>query len=70
MIKLSETIDGVKQVKKLSYGGDRLEIEVFYPTAFDVSHLEDAIMNVVEGEKMFRKLDVTYSRGRELNFKM
>ena len=60
----------VKQLKKISYGGDRLEIEVFYPMVHDVSHLEDAIMDALDGEKMFRKLDVTYSRGRELNFKM
>ena len=25
---------------------------------------------IIEGEKVFKNLDVTYSRGRELNFKM
>ncbi len=69
-LKLVEKIAEVVGVKKLSYGGNRLEIEVFYPMAYDVSHLEDAIMDAIDGTRMFRKLDVTFSRGRELNFKM
>lgn len=69
-MKLLEKMPEVKQVKKISYGGDRLELEVFYPMVYDLSHLEDAIMDAIDGEKAFRKLDVTYSRGRELNFKM
>lgn len=69
-IELLEKMANVKQVKKLSYGGDRLELELFYPVTFDTSQLEDAIMNAVATEKSFKNLDVTYSRGRELNFKM
>lgn len=69
-IQAVSKIPNVKQVKKLSFGGDRLELEVFYPVMYDVSQLEQAIMEAIGGEKIFDKLDVTYSRGRELNFKM
>jgi hypothetical protein len=69
-LKLLEGMPEVKQVKKLSFGGDRLEAEVFYPMKYDVAKLEDAIMTAVGADKSFAKLDVTYSRGRELNFKL
>jgi hypothetical protein len=69
-LQLLEKVPEVKQVKKLSYGGDRLEVEVFYPMVHDVSKLEAAIMTALEKDKAFRSLDVTYSRGRELNFKL
>ena len=69
-MKILEKLPEVKQVKRISYGGQRLEIEVFYPAAHDVSHLENAIMDGLDGQRVFRNLDVTLSRGRELNFKM
>ena len=69
-IKLLEKMPDAQQVKKLSFGGGRLEVEVFYPMAHDVSALEGAIIEAIDGEKAFKNLDVTYSRGRELNFKL
>ncbi len=69
-IQAVQKIPEVRQVKKLSFGGNRLELEVFYPAKYDVSHMEQAIVESIEGDKLFENLDVTYSRGRELNFKM
>ncbi len=69
-IKVVRTVPKVMDVKKLSYGGGRLEIEIFYPVKYDVSALEEAILEALDGIKAFAKLDVTYSRGRELNFKL
>ena len=69
-IKLLRKVPKVRDVKKLSFGGGRLEMEVFYPANFDVSNLEEAVMEAVDNQKAFKDLDVTYSRGRELNLDM
>jgi hypothetical protein len=63
-------VSEVKDVKKLSFGGGRLELEVFYPSTKDVSALEAAVLEAIGADPAFSTLDVTYSRGRELNFKL
>ncbi|MBK8012036.1 MAG: hypothetical protein IPK13_11865 [Deltaproteobacteria bacterium] len=69
-ITMIQGVPGVKQVKKLSFGGQRLELEVFFGASSDVSVLEREILRVSEQEHLFKAMDVTYSRGRELNFKL
>lgn len=65
-----QKVPEVKDVKKLSFGGGRLELEVFYPSTKDVSALEAAVLEAIGADPAFSTLDVTYSRGRELNFKL
>ena len=67
-IKLLEGIDGATNVKRLSFGGGRLEVELYYPSDRQPSDLEGAIFDASEGERAFKKLDIKLTQGRQLNF--
>lgn len=67
-IELLKNVPGVRDVKKISYGGGRLEVEVFYPLNLDVSQLEQAIVKAASTDRELRDIDLSFSRGRELSF--
>ena len=69
-LRLLERLPDVKQVNQISFGGERLEIEVFFPSERDVSQLESTVINAAAKTKELKRLDVVYTRGRELNFKL
>lgn len=69
-ISMLKKLPGAKQVKKLSFGGGRLEVEVFYDPKHDVSQLEEMILDGSESYKALDSLDVKFTRGRELNFQL
>ena len=69
-IEMMSRVPGVRSVKKLSYGGKRLELEVFYAASRDAAELEAAILRAAAESEALKTLDVTYSRGRELSFEL
>jgi hypothetical protein len=69
-LELLSHLPNVKQVKEISFGENRLEVEVFYPSSEDVSVLKRAIIEAAGQARQFKGMDVAYSRGRELNFRL
>ncbi|MBK6689473.1 MAG: hypothetical protein IPG45_33715 [Deltaproteobacteria bacterium] len=69
-IDLLRKIPGTKDVKERSFGGERLELDLRYTAAYGVEQLKLQILEAAARQKVFADLDVEYSSGRELNFRM
>jgi len=64
MIQLISVIPGVADVRKLSFGGGRMELEV--TAKISIAQLESAILDAAASDPALKTLDVAYARGREL----
>ncbi len=66
-IEMLGKLPDVKLVKQLTFAEGRMELEVFYKAAFDITHLEAAVLQASEKVAPLKTMDVRSSRGRELN---
>jgi hypothetical protein len=67
-LRLLQRVPEVSKVKQVSYGGGRLEVELFYPASHDVSLFTQAVMDAAGHTSAFRKLNVALTTGRDVNF--
>lgn len=67
-IELLGKLPEVKLVKQLTFAQGRMELEVFYSAAVDVTHLEAAVLQASEKVGPLKTMDVKATRGRELDF--
>lgn len=67
-IELLGKLPEVKLVKQLTFADGRMELEVFYKAAYDITHFEAAVLQAAEKVSPLKSIDVRNTRGREIDF--